>query len=183
VSRRRLKRRRHKTVRQTPPPPAKPLGAEPAVLFREAERFEAKAVAREVQRVERLAYTRAQAAAALGISRTTFNRHVLPFVETIEIGSGSRLIPIDELQRYAADRRRPARRAQGSQARSGRPPVVSHEVVAEIRAQHDAGQSLAQIARELNDAGTPTAHGGARWWPSTVRAVLDRVPSPLQKRT
>jgi hypothetical protein len=31
-----------------------------------------------------------------------------------------------------------------------------------------------QIARELNATGTPTAHGGAQWWPSTVRAVLRR---------
>jgi hypothetical protein len=105
-------------------------------------------VVREAPRVERLPYTRAQAAAALGISRSTFIRHVLPFVETIEFGSGSRLIPIDELERYAADRRKPARAAHGGRASSGRPAVVSHELVAEIRAQHDAGQSLAQIARE-----------------------------------
>jgi hypothetical protein len=26
----------------------------------------------------------------------------------------------------------------------------------------------------LNSAGTPTAHGGKRWWPSTVRSVLSR---------
>jgi len=175
MSRRKLKRRRNKIVRHTPPPPAKPLAAEPAVLFREAERFEAKVAAREVQRVERLAYTRTQAAAALGISRTTFNRHVLPFVETIEIGSGARLIPVDELQRYTAERRRAAARTQADRARPGRPSIVPDELVAEIRAAHAAGRSLAQIARELNAAGTPTAHGGARWWPSTVRAVLDRV--------
>jgi hypothetical protein len=175
MSRRRLKRKRDKTVRHTPPLPAKPLAAEPAALFRQAERFEAKVVAREVQRVERLAYTRTQAAAALGISRTTFNRHVLPFVETIEIVSGARLVPIDELQRYAAERRRAAARAQPDRARPGRPSVLRDELVVEIRAAHAAGRSLAQIARELNAAGTPTAHGGARWWPSTVRAVLDRV--------
>ena len=33
-------------------------------------------------------------------------------------------------------------------------------------------QELRQIARDLNAAETPTAHGGAQWWPSTVRAVL-----------
>jgi hypothetical protein len=176
MARRKLKRRHDKTVRRTPPPPpAKPLAAEPAVLFREAERFEAKVVAREVQRVERLAYTRTQAAAALGISRTTLNRHVLPFVETIEIGSGSRLIPIDELERYTAERRRAAARAQTDRVRPGRPGVLGDDLVEEIRAAHAAGGSLAQIARELNAAGTPTAHGGARWWPSTVRAVLDRI--------
>jgi hypothetical protein len=36
-------------------------------------------------------------------------------------------------------------------------------------------RALAQIARALNTAGTPAADGGMRWWPSTVRAVLDRI--------
>ncbi len=53
--------------------------------------------------------------------------------------------------------------------------MLPDELLAEIRTAHAAGRSLAQIARELNATGTPTAHGGARWWPSTVRAVLDRV--------
>jgi len=57
----------------------------------------------------------------------------------------------------------------------GRPAAVSPELVDEIRAKRDAGHSLAQIARALNATGTPTAHGGMRWWPSTVRAVLDRI--------
>ena len=174
MPRRRLKRRRDKTIRGAPPAPAKPLGVEPAALFGQEERFDAKVVARDAQRVERLAYTRTQAAAALGISRTTFNRHVLPFVETIEIGSGSRLVPIDELKRYAAERRRAAR-ARAIPAPPGRPSVLPDELVKEIRTAHAAGRSLAQIARELNAASTPTAHGGTRWWPSTVRAVLDRV--------
>jgi hypothetical protein len=34
---------------------------------------------------------------------------------------------------------------------------------------------LAAIARELNATETPTAHGGAQWWPSTVRAILGRI--------
>ena len=43
-----------------------------------------------------------------------------------------------------------------------------------IQAEHANGKSLRQIARDLNAAETPTAHGGAQWWPSTVRAVLVR---------
>lgn len=35
-------------------------------------------VAREATRVERLVYTRTQAAEALGVSRSTFNRRILP---------------------------------------------------------------------------------------------------------
>jgi Recombinase len=46
--------------------------------------------------------------------------------------------------------------------------------VQRIRAERAAGKSLGQIARELNASGTPTAHEGAQWWPSTVRAVLWR---------
>ena len=31
---------------------------------------------------------------------------------------------------------------------------------------------LQAIADQLNGEGVPTAHGGARWWPSTVGKVL-----------
>ena len=43
-----------------------------------------RVVVREARYVERLAYTRSQAARALGISRSTFTRRVLPYVATIE---------------------------------------------------------------------------------------------------
>jgi hypothetical protein len=51
---------------------------------------------------------------------------------------------------------------------------VAPELVRRIRAERAAGKSLRQIARDLNASGTTTAHGGAQWWPSTIRAVLDR---------
>jgi transposase-like protein len=54
-------------------------------------------IVREAKRVERLAYTRTQAAEALGISRSTFNRRILPLVETVEMPWGARLIPVNEL--------------------------------------------------------------------------------------
>ena len=121
----------------------------------------------------RLAYTRTQAAAALGISRSTFNRRVLPLVETLEMPWGARLIPVDELQRLLAEKRKPARK-QALPVTPGRPAALAPEVVERIRTERAAGKSLAGIARELNATGTPTAHGGAQWWPSTVRAVLGR---------
>jgi hypothetical protein len=34
--------------------------------------------------------------------------------------------------------------------------------------------TLPAIADTLNRQGVPTAHGGKRWYPSTVRAVLAR---------
>ncbi len=133
-----------------------------------------RAVVREATRVERLVYSRSQAAEALGLSRSTFNRRVLPLIETVEMPWGTRLIPVDELQRLIAERRRPRGQAPPP-AGPGRPAALAPELVEQIRAAHNAGDSLAKIARKLNAAGTPTAHGGSRWWPSTIRAVLDRV--------
>jgi hypothetical protein len=50
--------------------------------------------------------------------------------------------------------------------------------VRHIQAEHANGNSLRRIARDLNASKTPTARGGAQWWPSTVRAVLARSSSP-----
>jgi len=129
-------------------------------------------IIREANRVERLAYTRSQAAEALGISRSTFNR-LLPSLETVELPWGTRLIPVDELERLLRERRRPAR-GRRERATPGRPRALAPELVARIRAERATGKSLARIAADLNANGTPTAHGGRRWWPSTVQAVLRR---------
>jgi hypothetical protein len=132
---------------------------------------------RQPTQVERLAYTRTQAAEALGVSRTTFSRRVLPLIETIEMPWGPRLVPVDELERFVNERRRPARgRAQTGPP--GRPTAVPDELVLRIHGEHAKGTSLRQIARDLNATRTPTAHGGAQWWPSTVRAVLLRQRQP-----
>ncbi len=130
---------------------------------------------RDATRVERLAYTRTQAAETLGISRSTFNRRILPYIETVEMPWGARLIPADELDRLLAERRRPPRKRSRPPPPLGRPAAVAPDVVKRIRAERAAGRTLAQIARKLNTNGTPTAHGGAQWWPSTVRAVLVRA--------
>jgi hypothetical protein len=129
---------------------------------------------REATRVERLAYTRAQAAEALGVSRSTFDRRVLPLIDTVEMPWGTRLIPVDELQRLLTERRRPARPEATPRARPGRPPAVGPEVVARIRRERAGGSSFGEIARGLSAEEVPTAHGGVRWWPSSVRAVLQR---------
>ena len=124
-------------------------------------------------RVERLAYTRSQAAEALGVSRSTFIRRVLPYVETIEMPWGARLIPVDELERLLAERRRPAKPRPAPTAR-GRPPRVPADVLERIRTERAQGASLHQIAAGLNADRTPTAHGGTKWWPSTIRSALAR---------
>ena len=131
----------------------------------------------EQTEVERLAYTRTQAAEALGVSRTTFSRRVLPLLETIDMPWGPRLVPVDELERFVKERRQPAR-GHAQVAPPGRPTAVPDELVRHIQAEHAKGKSLRQIARALNASQTPTAHGGARWWPSTVRSVLVRSRRP-----
>jgi hypothetical protein len=120
-------------------------------------------VVREATRVERLAYSRTQAAEALAISR----------IETIEMPWGTRLIPVDELERLVAEWRRPARKRAEATTR-GRPPLVAPELIRWIHAERAAGKSLRQIADGVNASGTPTAHGGRQWWPSTIRAVLQQ---------
>lgn len=64
------------------------------------------------------------------------------------------------------------RRAAG--VRMGRPPVMGAEVIERMRGMRERGWPFAAIADELNDSQTPTSRGGARWYPSTVRAALKR---------
>ncbi|HEY3576449.1 MAG TPA: recombinase family protein [Gaiellaceae bacterium] len=130
-------------------------------------------IVREASYVERLAYTRTQAAQALGISLSTLRR-LLPYIETIEMPWGGKLIPVDELERVAAERRRTAR-PRLEPSTQGRKPAVAPEVAKRIHHERSLGKSLRQIAADLNAERVPTAHGGERWWPSTVRAVLVRV--------
>lgn len=132
-----------------------------------------RAVVRQADHVERLAYTRSQAAQALGISLSTLRR-LLPYIETIELPWGTSLIPVDELERVAAERRGTAR-PRLEPATRGRKPAVPAEIVKRIHQERSAGKSLRQIAASLNTERIPTARGGSRWWPSTVRGVLQRL--------
>lgn len=63
-----------------------------------------------------------------------------------------------------------AKRAKG--VRLGRPPVLSPDVVARVVSEREAGAGWSAIARGLDADGVPTAQGGARWYPATVRAVV-----------
>jgi DNA invertase Pin-like site-specific DNA recombinase len=65
-----------------------------------------------------------------------------------------------------------ARRAAG--VRLGRPPVMDGAVVDRMRAMRDEGATYQEIADALEASQTPTSRGGARWYPSTVRAALKR---------
>ena len=66
-----------------------------------------------------------------------------------------------------------AKRAQG--VRLGRPPSMSHYASERIRRERAAGKSLAAIANGLNADRIPTAQGGRRWYPATVRYTLKRA--------
>jgi Recombinase len=130
-------------------------------------------VLQEAGKVERLAYSRRQAAEALGVSVSTIDRRVVPSIDTVKLPWGQRLIPVDELERFmrshlARARGRPTRRP------AGRPPTLPASVVERIRLEYARGRGLSEIARSLTVEGVPTAHGGQRWWPSTVRAILAR---------
>ena len=62
-----------------------------------------------------------------------------------------------------------AKRAQG--VRLGRPKALPPAVVERIVSARNRGDGWSAIARMLNAEQVATAHGGAQWHPSTVRAV------------
>lgn len=65
------------------------------------------------------------------------------------------------------------RQRQAEGVRLGRPSGVPDEVVNRIREAREAGTSLRKIADALTVDEVPTAQGGARWYASTVKAVLE----------
>ena len=154
------RRRRRRSEKEHRHSPRSPTPAPPAPDVKLAER------------VERLAYTRQQAAKAIGVSLATLDRRVVPAIATVQTEWGARLIPVAELERYLAERRQAARVRQAK--RPGRKPGLPPELVAHIRRRYAQGESLGEIARQLNTEQVPTAQGGRQWWPSTVRAVLVR---------
>jgi len=62
------------------------------------------------------------------------------------------------------------KKAEG--VRLGRPRAVPAHLARRIKTMRARGLTLARIAAILNGDGVPTAHGGARWHPSTVSAVI-----------
>jgi hypothetical protein len=136
----------------------------------------------EARKVERLAYTRRQAAEALGVSVSTIDRHVVSAIETVKTPWGQRLISADELRRLLRDHREPSRGRPASRP-AGRPAMLPRSVVERIQLEYARGRGFSEIARALAEEGVPTAHGGRRWWPSTVRAVLVRSGRPDPSRT
>ena len=65
------------------------------------------------------------------------------------------------------------KKAQG--VRIGRPQTIPKRVLSRIKRERAAGKSLTAIADALNAAAIPTAHGGRRWYPATIRYLLKRA--------
>nr|WP_192962717.1 recombinase family protein [Nocardia sp. C-14-1] len=64
-----------------------------------------------------------------------------------------------------------AKKAAG--VRLGRPQGLPDDVVLRIITERNTGTGYQRIANGLNDDAVPTAQGGAKWYPATVRAVLN----------
>lgn len=55
----------------------------------------------------------------------------------------------------------------------GRPRMMDETVRARVLELRAEGLSMGKVADRLNFEGAPTAHGGRRWYASTVKRVLD----------
>jgi hypothetical protein len=93
LSAKRKKRSRKKLLRQRHGEPER-IWAPPGEL-------------QEVEEPNRIAYSRKQAAAALGVSMSTIDRRVVPSVHTVKTPWGQRLIPATELEGFLRDHLEP----------------------------------------------------------------------------
>ena len=79
-------------------------------------------------------------------------------------------------RRLISQRTRDALAVKKSQGvRLGRRATMPKEVVRRIKRERAKGKTLAAIADALNAEGVPTAQGGRRWYPATVRYTLRRT--------
>lgn len=65
--------------------------------------------------------------------------------------------------------------AKAKGIRLGRPCSLPDDVVQRVSELRQEGATLAAIATKLNAEGVPTAQGGVKWYPATVRAVTLRL--------
>lgn len=68
-----------------------------------------------------------------------------------------------------------AKKAQGVVL--GRPRSISAGIADRVDAERRSGLSLGAIAEGLTADGVPTAHGGQRWYRSTVKQLLEQTPA------
>ncbi len=65
------------------------------------------------------------------------------------------------------------KKAQGFKI--GGKPMQTAETEAKVIELREQGLSMGKIADALNGEGVPTANGGAKWYASTVRVILERA--------
>lgn len=75
-------------------------------------------------------------------------------------------------RKFIGKRTKDAMAELGKTKHLGRKRQLPAEVVERIKGERAARLTLTAIAEGLNRDGVPTAQGGAKWYPSTVKAVL-----------
>jgi DNA invertase Pin-like site-specific DNA recombinase len=78
-------------------------------------------------------------------------------------------------RKFIGKRTKDAMAEIGKTKHLGRKRQLPTEVAERIKAQRAARMTLTAIAEGLNTEQVPTAQGGAKWYPSTVKAVLASV--------
>lgn len=76
-------------------------------------------------------------------------------------------------RKFIGKRTKDAMAKLGETKHMGRKRQLPAETVERIKAARASGESMAKIAAALNADGVPTSQGGAKWYPSSVKAVLD----------
>ena len=111
----------------------------------------------------------------LQVDTTTPNGEAMAYVVAVFANLERRLIS----ERTKAGLAEAARRG----VRLGRPRSLPDAVVARIVAERQQGATLQAIADRLTEDGVAGAQGGRRWYPSTVRAVLQSAERPTPPPT
>lgn len=78
-------------------------------------------------------------------------------------------------RKFIGKRTKDAMAKLGETKHLGRKRQLPAETVDRIKAARASGASMAKIAAGLNEDGVATSQGGAKWYASTVKAVLDSV--------
>jgi transposase len=109
--------------------------------------------------------TRREAASLIGVSLDTVDRRVRRQTGEGRTALGEIGLPAAALAEHLREPW-PGR---------GRPGKLDEAIVSRIVSQRTGGWTFAAIARQLNEDGVATAHGGAQWWPATVRKIVARA--------
>lgn len=76
-------------------------------------------------------------------------------------------------RKFIGKRTKDAMAKLGETKHMGRKRQLPAETVERIKVARASGASMAKIAAALNEDCIPTSQGGAKWYPSSVKAVLD----------